>query len=119
MIACCGLDCSKCEGYLATIEDDDAKRTQVAKKWSVQYQADVKPEHINCDGCRAGGKLFFHASGMCEIRKCCMEKEVENCAFCKMYICDKLKAFIALAPEAGSALEKLYGDNLSGDGDDL
>jgi hypothetical protein len=36
-----------------------------------------------------------------------MEKELENCAACEMYICDKLKAFIALAPEAGSALEKL------------
>jgi len=26
MIACCGLDCSKCEAYLATQEDNDVKR---------------------------------------------------------------------------------------------
>ncbi len=37
MIACCGLDCSKCEAYLATQEDNDVKRAEVAKKWSVQY----------------------------------------------------------------------------------
>jgi len=32
MIACCGLDCSKCEAYLATQEDNDVKRAEVAKK---------------------------------------------------------------------------------------
>lgn len=32
MIACCGLDCSKCEGFLATQADDDSKRTEVAKQ---------------------------------------------------------------------------------------
>jgi hypothetical protein len=36
-----------------------------------------------------------------------MEKGLENCSVCEMYICDKLKAFIALAPEAESALKKL------------
>ena len=41
MIACCGLDCSKCEGYLATQEDNDAKRAEVAKKWSVQKFANL------------------------------------------------------------------------------
>ena len=107
MIACCGLDCSKYEGYLATQEDNDAKRAEVAKKWSVQYNTDIKTDHINCDGCRTEGKKFFYCSDMCEIRKCCMDKELENCAVCEMYICDNLKAFIALAPEAGSALEKL------------
>jgi len=32
MIACCGKDCSKCEGYIATQENDDSKRNEVAEK---------------------------------------------------------------------------------------
>jgi len=107
MIAFCGLDCSKCEGYLATQANDDDMRVKVAKQWSAQYNADIKPEHINCDGCRPEGKKFFYCLNICEIRKCCIEKDIANCAACDMYACDKLKEFFKLAPKAKIALDKL------------
>ena len=34
MIAYCGLDCEKCDAYLATINDDQALREKTAKLWS-------------------------------------------------------------------------------------
>jgi hypothetical protein len=58
MIAYCGMNCSKCEGYLATQADNDAKREEVAKKWTVQYNTEIKPEQINCNGCKSEGTQF-------------------------------------------------------------
>ena len=34
MIAYCGLDCEKCDAYLATIHNDQALREKTAKLWA-------------------------------------------------------------------------------------
>jgi hypothetical protein len=107
MLSCCGLNCSKCEAYLATQADNDEMRAGVAKEWSERYNADIKTEHINCNGCRSDGSKFFYCSDICELRKCCLEKKLDNCAACNMYACDKLEAFFRLAPEAQAALDAL------------
>jgi hypothetical protein len=106
MIAYCGLNCSKCDAYLATIENSDSIRSQVAQKWSEMYQHEIQPEQINCDGCKSNGPHFFHCHN-CEIRQCCTSRNIDNCAACNEYICDTLAQFITLAPEAGEALEKM------------
>lgn len=107
LIACCGLDCAQCEGYLATQADDNAMRAQTAKDWSVRFNADIKPEHINCDGCRTEGKKSFYCANLCEIRKCAHEKELDNCAACGSYPCPTLAPFFQTAPQARAALDAL------------
>jgi len=106
MIAYCGLNCTKCDAYIATQEDNRVKREETAQKWSKMYKADIKPDQINCHGCRSDGVKFFHCN-VCEIRRCCLSKNVDNCAACQDYICDALADFIKLAPEAGRALQRL------------
>lgn len=34
MIGFCGLDCEKCDAYMATINDDQALREKTAKLWA-------------------------------------------------------------------------------------
>ena len=106
MIAYCGLDCSQCGAYQATQLDDDQKRIETAKLWSQLYQAEIKADQINCNGCKSDGVKFSHCS-VCEIRQCCISQGVDHCAACADYICDKLIQFIKIAPEAGAALEQL------------
>jgi hypothetical protein len=106
MISYCGLNCSKCEALIATIENDDVKRHEVARKWSKLYNAEIKPNQINCNSCKSDGVKFYHCAA-CNIRRCCLSKDVDNCAVCEEYICDKLSSFIKLAPEAGTALDNI------------
>jgi len=59
IIAFCGLPCHECGALLATQDDDDAKRAEVAQQWSKLFKVDIKPESINCDGCLSeGGQIF-------------------------------------------------------------
>ena len=55
MIAYCGLDCEKCDAYLATVNNDQELRKKTAKLWAELNHAPILPEHINCQGCRVEG----------------------------------------------------------------
>ena len=101
MIAYCGLDCEKCDAYLATIHDDQALREKTAKLWSEQNHADIRPEYINCEGCRAGGVKFVYCESMCGIRKCAMKRGVTTCGDCaELDTCKTVEPLVANVPEA-------------------
>jgi len=100
MIAYCGLKCHLCDAFIATQENDDAKRKEIAELWSKEYSAELAPEDINCTGCLSEGEGLFSNCNICEIRKCAIEMSVANCASCSEYACEKLKRFFAMVPEA-------------------
>ena len=79
MIAYCGLDCEKCDAYLATIHDDQALREKTAKLWAELNQAPILPEHINCQGCRVAGIKTVFCNSLCGIRQCALKKGVATC----------------------------------------
>ena len=83
MIAYCGLDCEKCDAYLATIHDDQALREKTAKLWSELNNVPILPEHINCQGCRVDGVKTVYCESLCEIRRCAMQKGAQTCGDCE------------------------------------
>ena len=56
-IAYCGLDCESCQARIATVNNDDALRQTVAKKWSELNGIEITPEMIRCEGCRVEENL--------------------------------------------------------------
>ena len=107
MIAYCGLDCSKCEGYLATQSNDAKQFAEVAKNWSKQFHADVKPEHVICDGCKAEKRKSFYCANICKITRCCLDKNYNFCIECSSFPCSDEEFVLSNAPEAKANLEKL------------
>ena len=82
MIAFCGLNCAKCDAFIATKNNDNALREKTAKLWSELNQIEILPEQINCEGCRCDGKKTVFCDKLCQIRQCAMKKGFETCGDC-------------------------------------
>ena len=107
MIAYCGLVCSECPTFLSTQNDDNAARQKTADLYAKKFGLNLKPEDINCDGCKSeGGKLIGYCL-TCEIRRCCREKDLENCARCDDQPCEKLIEFHKFSTDAKASFDTL------------
>lgn len=106
MIAYCGLNCIVCPAFIATKENNDEKRKQLASEWNSE-QYPIKPEDIHCDGCLPqDGRLMVFCHD-CTIRSCCRERELENCAFCDDYVCEKLEKIWKMVESAKETLDEI------------
>jgi len=109
MIAYCGLDCEKCDAYLATVNDDQVLREKTAKLWAELNNAPILPEHINCEGCRVDGIKTVFCDKLCAVRQCALKRGVVTCGECPdMEGCQTVGMIISNNPDA---LENLRGQN--------
>lgn len=107
MIGYCGLDCEKCDAYLATINNDQALREKTAKLWSELNNAPILPEHINCEGCRMNGAKTVFCDSLCKIRQCALKRGVTTCGDCsELVICPTVGVILENNP---TALKNLKG----------
>jgi hypothetical protein len=110
MIAFCGLACDSCPIHLATLEKDIVKQKQMRKDIADQlakiYRTTSKPEIISdCDGCKIKNGRLFTGCIDYEIRKCAKNKNLENCAYCFDFPCEKLEKHYTFDPASRDRLE--------------
>ena len=105
-IAYCGLNCEECDAYIATINDDQARREKTARLWAELNQAPILPEHIDCEGCRADGRKTVYCESLCGIRQCALQKGMETCGSCpEIETCTTLGMLLSNNPEAHKILK--------------
>ena len=108
LIACCGLDCEKCDARIATVTNDDSLREKTAQLWSEMNHAPITKEMINCMGCRVDGVKTPFCSSMCEIRKCVQQKKYATCGDCpELGQCKTVSMITENNPDALSNLKQL------------
>jgi hypothetical protein len=64
----------------------------------------MKDSDVNCTGCDSKGVQMGHCAG-CGIRRCCVEKGLENCGYCSSYACATLEFVIKHYPVARERLD--------------
>jgi hypothetical protein len=87
-ISPCGIDCSTCDAYKATQNNDLELKQKLAADYMQRFEVDKPLNEFECDGCTQGGRhISFRAE--CEIRNCALGKDYATCAECSSFPCDK------------------------------
>lgn len=108
MIAYCGLICTDCDLYKATQANDIDALERSAKETSEQYGMEMTAADMMCDGCHATTGRQLGYCHECAIRLCAIHKEIETCAKCDGYPCDKVEAFSKPGTPHRKTLDEIY-----------
>ena len=83
----CEYRCDLCPAYSGNIHRDD-DRQRASDAWFKYFGFRVKPEEINCDGCKDNTEPI---DKKCPVHPCVVQKRLDNCGYCQDMPCDKLK----------------------------
>lgn len=89
ILSYCGMRCDLCLAYLPNVTNKPENRQILSDGWHQYFGFRMSPEEIHCHGCRNCVNLTLDED--CPVRPCVIERELENCAQCEDYICEKLK----------------------------
>lgn len=111
----CGYRCDLCLAYKENIEDND-RRELLSDGWHKYFGFRIPPEYIYCDGCKDSESLNPNLIDKnCPVRLCVHKKDIENCAECDNYVCEKLESRIVKFED----VLKRYGEKIPEEERDL
>jgi len=110
MLSYCGLLCNNCPVFLADRESNSIKKqkmkSEIVSMCKEHYGLNYNLNDINsCDGCTSDSGQLFTGCKNCGIRKCVIQKGLNNCAYCEDYACDKLLSLFESDPAAKLRLD--------------
>jgi hypothetical protein len=79
-LAYCCLECLKCDLFIATRDNNEKLKAEVAQKWNVTKDKNFKLEDFNCFGCKSEKLGYFCRN--CTVKKCAVNKGLPTCAHC-------------------------------------
>ena len=84
IIAACGYRCDLCPVFEKNIGNSD--KNKLSEGYLRYFDYKVSPEEIkSCGGCSKEG------DANCPVEPCVIERDIENCAHCDEFPCEKLK----------------------------
>ncbi|MFA5251535.1 MAG: DUF3795 domain-containing protein [Phycisphaerae bacterium] len=87
-LAYCCLDCSACGLFIATRDNNEKLKAEVAQKWKVNQDKNFKLEDFRCFGCKSENPGYFCRD--CTVKKCAIQKNLPTCAHCdNLSSCDQ------------------------------
>jgi hypothetical protein len=108
----CGLDCTACDVYKATVHGDQEARIRAAEGWQETARKHwgmetLDPNVLDCRGCRAPGKKH-QGYGQCPAERCARQKGVASCGLCPEWEeCRWLVEILTNDPQARINLQRI------------
>lgn len=99
----CGYRCDLCLAWRENIARND-ERQFLHDGWKLYFDLDIPVEKILCDACRSCSDGATLLDSGCPVRRCVMERGLDNCGQCQDYPCDVFEERRGLTRE--QAMEK-------------
>jgi len=81
-ISICGLNCTKCDIYMAS-HGDEKLRTEIVEWFTTKRNKNIKPEQIICEGCRSSSDDQW--SSDCKMMLCARKRGLQYCFQCNEF----------------------------------